>query len=200
MTTTTKQKSTASKFTRRPSESDPPEDIQVIKDRELQVIRDRLAAAEIEKKIRKLSTEKKALKALEPIWRETKEIFELGLTADWERPLMLRGPDFVGELERLASATGDPRFVNAIRALIEHGIIDKNYNFKRWQLPFAAKHEANQNRRMVNQIHEWVKEGMSIRRACAQTAAINGLRAASFAAAIKRLQLLYSSTGKKGAV
>jgi hypothetical protein len=46
-----------------------------------------------------------------------------------ERPQGLRGPDFVHELARLGGVYWDVRFLNAVEALHEHGIVDGKFHF-----------------------------------------------------------------------
>jgi hypothetical protein len=143
-------------------------------------------------------------KELEAFWREENkrkhntELHTLPRTFG-ERPVALRGRDFVDELLRFAAITEDPRFSNAVFALAEHGIIDEKTNFTRWQDPSIAKIEAYWNAGLLKNIRDLKNAGISTRRACMETAATYGLRANSFYAAIKQLQLLYSSDGKKGA-
>ena len=57
------------------------------------------------------------------------------LGPELERAKSLRGPDFVKELTRLAVMTKDERFQDAVFALLEHGIIDGNFNFLPWEGP-----------------------------------------------------------------
>ena len=116
-----------------------------------------------------------------------------------ERPSTLRGRDFVDELLRFAVITEDPRFSDAVFALAEHGIIDEKKNFTRWEDPFITEIEARKNAALLKSIRDLKNAGISTRRACMETAATWGLRANSFDAAIKRLQLLYVSAGKKRA-
>jgi hypothetical protein len=116
-----------------------------------------------------------------------------------ERPPSLRGRDFTHELHRLFVVTGDRRFKDAAHALIEHGIVDEKLKFTRWRLPRIAEHEAKINSKMVEGVRSLIKLGKSPRRACAEMAAISGLQANSFEAAIKHLQLLHLATRKKAA-
>ena len=144
-------------------------------------------------------------KELEAIWRETKEKLNPDLRdlpkfrKIHERPPTLRGRDFVDELYRLSVITGDLRFFHAIRALDEHGIIDKKKNFTRWRSPYVAEYEAHKNHTMLHTTRKLIKEGWSIRQACTAVAVLYGTRASSLDAAIKQLELLYASDGKKGA-
>jgi hypothetical protein len=116
------------------------------------------------------------------------------------RPRSLRGRDFVFELIRPSAATGDRRFDHALTALITHGIIDANFNFKRWRPPKSAEIQAHTNRITLGATRYLIEElGKTQRRACAEVAAVRGLEATSFEAAIRKLQMLLSSTAKKGA-
>jgi hypothetical protein len=139
-------------------------------------------------------------KQLKAIWEETKEKSNPDIPTQFsnliERPRTLRGRDFYNELLRLSVLTGDERFSDAVMPLIEHGIIKKK-NFTRWRDPTITELEAHKNRNSLRNIRKLIKDGWSIRRACAATAALYGVRANSFAAAIKQLELLYA--GKKGA-
>ncbi|MFW6028187.1 MAG: hypothetical protein ACOC9Q_01525 [bacterium] len=113
-----------------------------------------------------------------------------------QRPSGLRGPDFVGELLRLAVATQDKRFDDAAKALLDHGIIDKDLNFARWQRPSIQEADGILDLAYTNVISTKITFGASIWHACAETAAEFGTEGASFETAVKRLQLLYSRLGK----
>jgi hypothetical protein len=115
------------------------------------------------------------------------------------RPNGLRGRDFVGELMRLHVLTGDRRFNDALTALINHGIIDEKFNFRRWRAPELAKHEAEVDRIALDGVRFLIDLGKPKKRACAEIAAALGLEAVSFAAAIRQLELRFASTTKKSA-
>jgi hypothetical protein len=92
---------------------------------------------------------------------------------------------------RLAVMTRDMRFGDALLALIEHRIVDRNFNFlPSYLLPVLQKQEKVQRQACVF-IHQMKSRGASLRRACAEIAALTGWSAASFAAAAKQLELLY---------
>jgi hypothetical protein len=110
-----------------------------------------------------------------------------------ERARSLRGPDFVGELHRLWVVTKDERFKDAMRALAQYDIIDQDGNFLRWMPPSLAKLQGELEETYVEAVHTLMIKGHSRRRACAEMAARSGLKAASFKAAIKHLDVLYSA-------
>jgi len=135
----------------------------------------------------------KYLAELERLWRQNRkgefaQLFEFPPDAKLQRPKTLRGPDLVNELLRLRAITKDKRFEDAIRALIEHRIVGRNFNFTRLDLLSDERIE----RGACAAIHQ-VKSlsRMSLRRACADLAAHLGWPATSFAAATKHLELLY---------
>jgi hypothetical protein len=126
---------------------------------------------------------------LKALWKERKQKFNLN-SKFTKRPSTLRGPDFAKELLRLFAITDDQRFYDAFMALVDHRMIDAKFNFTRWQLPWITESEADRNRIVLAQIHDLKELGRSTRRACMETAAYFGVRANSFDAAIKQLQLL----------
>lgn len=112
-----------------------------------------------------------------------------------KRPKSIRGRDFVNELLRLSVLTKDRRFDAALKALLEHGIIDARMNFARWTPPELAKMDKEEERIMLIAIRFLMDHGMSQRRACATIAANAGLMANSFDAAVRRLELISSDSG-----
>jgi hypothetical protein len=112
------------------------------------------------------------------------------------RPKSLRGRDFVFELGRLFVATQDVRFEGAISALFDHNIVDKKFNFTRWQPPEYEKLDTKRSAMLASIISKLVSEGKSVRRACAECAATTAHGAASFNAAVKDLEKLHAKLGK----
>jgi hypothetical protein len=110
---------------------------------------------------------------------------------EWERAKSLRGPDFVKELNRLAALTEDKRFRDAVVALVEHRIIDRKFNFLRWEVPAVVEIRKRVELKVFVLIYWLISRGASLRRACAVLAVRWGWPAASFAAAIKDLELIY---------
>lgn len=132
------------------------------------------------------------LDELEKKWRATKKKNnENSLLQD--RPSALRGRDFVTELTRLSVLTKDSRFHAAIEALLDHGIVDRSLNFTRWVPNSHASRDRELKLIIVNTIDIMVRGGMSVRRAAAELAANIGTASASFEAARKQLEILYTS-------
>jgi len=106
----------------------------------------------------------------------------------------LRGRDFALELSRLSAMTGDARFKDALLALAQHRIIDRNFNFLPWEMPFVTEGREKVELLMCASIHllrSHPGTGGSLRRACAEFAAREGWPATSFAAAMKDVELRY---------
>lgn len=120
------------------------------------------------------------------------------LGPELERAKSLRGPDVVQELTRLAVMTKDERFQDAIFALLEHGIIDGNFNFLPWEGPPVAKIRKEIELTVFVFIYWLTSRGASLRRACAVLAVLWGWPAASFAAAIKDLELIFRRRKHRG--
>jgi hypothetical protein len=132
---------------------------------------------------------------LKKCWLKNKRSTQqMKLLGQLDRRPRLRGQDFVHELARLCVLTKERCFRDAVYALVKHGIINQHLNFTRWRPPSEAE---NKNR-LIMLIRFYVRCGMTKRRACAEVAARVGLRAVSFKAAIKHLQILESkaSSGK----
>ena len=120
------------------------------------------------------------------------------LGPEFERAKSLRGPDFVKELTRLAVMTKDERFQDALFALLEHGIIDGNFNFLRWEGPAVVEIRKEIELMVFVFIYWLTSRGASLRRACAVLAVLWGWPAASFAAAIKDLELIFRRRKHRG--
>jgi hypothetical protein len=132
---------------------------------------------------------------LERVWEQNRKTV-LGSTLQTlyrfsKRAKSLRGSDFTKELIRLAGLTKDTRFQDAVFALIEHDIIDNNFNFLPWEAPAVAKVQKQIELMMFTFIYWVTSRGAPLRRACAQLAALSGWPAVSFAAAMKDLELIY---------
>jgi hypothetical protein len=111
-----------------------------------------------------------------------------------ERNSSLRGPEFLMELVRLSVLTEDKR---SGRALFEHGIVDAEGRFTRWQSPFMRDIDSKHHAIYAKSVDCRVRlSGMSVRRACAEVAADFGFPAASFDAARKQVELNYRSWEK----
>jgi hypothetical protein len=139
---------------------------------------------------------KKYFAELERIWQQNRgsqvqKYFDLEFFGR-PRPKALRGPDLVHEFIRLAALTEDTRFQDAIFALIEHRIVDRNYNFLPWEPRWRRQGKDKIELLTIAAIHDLqLRCRSSLRRACAVLAAHTGWPAQSFAAAIKHLELLY---------
>jgi hypothetical protein len=140
------------------------------------------------------------LAELEQLWQRNRNrndsflrvIFNYPTVPKLKRAKALRGPDFVQELKRLSVLTGDRRFIAAVLALIEHGIVGRDYHFLPWDEPHIARGKAKFERNACIYIQELRGEcGNSLRRACALVTAHMGWPAATFMAARKHLELLY---------
>jgi hypothetical protein len=108
-----------------------------------------------------------------------------------QRAKSLRGPDLVQELQRLSAITKDARFDGALLALIEHRIIDgKTSNFLPQEMP-SPMHTQRLEAMLCAGVHMAKSYGLSLRHACAITAAEMGWPATSFAAATKAVELIY---------
>jgi hypothetical protein len=131
---------------------------------------------------------------LEKLWKADRKKRERSFK---RQPQSLRGPTLVGELLRLAAVTRDPRFEDAVSALKQHGIIDEHSRFNRHWSPSASAEAAPEAEELDRFLDLWNVlilheiQGQSVRRACAQVAA-GGVEAASFTAAVKRLQLQHA--------
>jgi hypothetical protein len=116
------------------------------------------------------------------------------LGPELRRAKSLRGADFAKELLRLSVLTKDARFEAALFALLDHGainIIDGKFNFLPWEGPEVAKIRKETELTAFVFIYWLTSRGASLRRACAQLATQWGWPAASFAAAIKDLELIF---------
>jgi hypothetical protein len=114
-----------------------------------------------------------------------------------QRPNGLRVPDFVRELVRLGVQWGDRRFIDCVKALFEHEIVDKKYNFTTKRGPRFHYTESKQQEDVacIAEINSLMKKGHSQREACRQVAADSGRQANSFNAAVEQLRNL--SRGKR---
>jgi hypothetical protein len=137
---------------------------------------------------------------LEQLWKQNRktefgpamqELFSFPLAPELKRPKSLRGPDFIKELTRLAVVTKDTRFDDAVFALFEHDIVDDKFNFFPCESPHVAEVQKQFEMLMFTFIYLITSRGASLRRVCAQLAAFVGWPAASFAAAMKDLELIY---------
>jgi hypothetical protein len=136
---------------------------------------------------------------LERMWRQKREtgpalqaLFSVPIPPNLRRSKALRGRDLVQELVRLALMTEDTRFGDAFLALVEHRIVDRNYNFLPWEPKWRRQGEDKLELLMCAAIHNLKSRcRLSLRRACAELAARTRWKAQSFAAAIKDLELLY---------
>ena len=111
------------------------------------------------------------------------------------RPKKLRGPDFVHELVRLAMQWDDRRFIDCVKALFEHEIVDKKYNFTAKRGPRFHNTETESKQQddvaCIAKIRSLMKEeGLSQWEACRQVAADTGHQANSFDAAVEQLRNL----------
>jgi hypothetical protein len=116
-----------------------------------------------------------------------------------KRSPRLRGGDVVQELSRLAVEWKDRRFIEAIKALFEHGIVnkDKPYHFSSKHGPHGDDLEqqwgALKRQRdavTIDKVLALESDGMSERLACATIAAETKRQAASFEAAIEQVRHL----------
>jgi hypothetical protein len=134
---------------------------------------------------------------LERVWQQNRgsglqKYFDIDFEFGLRRAKALRGPDLARELIRLASMTDDMRFKDALFALIEHGIVDRKFNFLPWEPRWWRQGRQKLELVMYAAIHDLQSRcGSSLRRASALLAAYTGWPATSFAAAIKDLELLY---------
>jgi hypothetical protein len=135
---------------------------------------------------------------LQALWKEKRKKKVVKRTVP-ARPKSLRGRDFVDELHRLYALTGDYCFMQTVDALLDHGIVDDTFKFTRPAPEHSAKLQFAIDRLYVGAIDLLVEEGASLRGACAEVAARSGLEAASFEAAVKKLQLLHSAAAKAAA-
>jgi hypothetical protein len=139
----------------------------------------------------------KYITELERLWQRNRnnvlrKIFNYRTSPELKRAKALRGPDLVQELRRLSVLTRDKRFIAAALALIEHHIIDDDFHFLPWDVPYIAQEKAEFERNACVCIQTLRGEyGNSLRRACALVAAHMGWPAATFMAARKHLELLY---------
>jgi len=133
---------------------------------------------------------------LEGMWQQNRDSglqeyfdFEPG---PFPRPKALRGSDLVRELVRLAVLTKDTRFRDAFFALVEHGIIDRKFNFLPWKPQHLRRGRLRLELSMWANIYNLKSRyRLPLRRVCAELAARTGWPGTSFAAAVKDLELLY---------
>ena len=131
---------------------------------------------------------------LEGRWRQSRKTGPesmFSVPPELQRPKALRGPDLARELVRLVVLTGDVRFEDAFLALVQHRIIDRNYNFLPWDWPAGRQGKKELNLVICAGIHELRSLCPSLRRACAELAAFMGWEAATFEGAVKDLELRY---------
>src|SRR5262245_7284787 len=106
--------------------------------------------------------------------------------------LVCSASDFVQTLEVLLRRTRDSRFRGAYDALLSHGLIDERGRFKKnWE-------SENSVDASCMPIHVDVQQGWTVHRACQELAAFVPIRAASFKAAVKKLENLYRNWLKSG--
>src|SRR5262245_25461027 len=87
------------------------------------------------------------------------------------RPLGLRGTNFVRELGRLWILTKDLRFLDAIVALDEYGIVDDSFDFiPGWVPKDLAELEKKRDQAIIDTIDHLVSRGKPVRRAVAMLA------------------------------
>lgn len=112
---------------------------------------------------------------------------------DYKKLWPLSARDLFVTLNIAWKATNDRRFLLAMLALFDHGIIDENGRFaKGWKTAKQLVLKAEINRCLRNMIDDLVESGWSLHRSCAEAAAIIPIRANSFEAAVKKLELFYS--------
>jgi len=123
-----------------------------------------------------------------------------------KRSPRLRGGDLVQELARLAVEWRDRRFIEAIKALFEHGIVGKQWQVSSKRGPHGhdLKQQMNalkqrKDAAAINKVLALKSTGVSERLACATIAAEIGFRGNSFEAAQGELRnLVRRSTGRLG--
>jgi hypothetical protein len=147
---------------------------------------------------------------LERVWEQNRKttvgstlqrLYGVPLGPELRRAKSLRGADFAKELFRLSVLTKDARFEDALFALLDHGvinIIDGKFNFLPWEGPALAKIRKETELTAFVFIYWLTSRGALLRRACAQLAALLGWPAASFAAAIKDLELIFRRRKHRG--
>jgi len=97
-------------------------------------------------------------------------------------------------------ANCDLRFLDAIVALDEYGIVDDSFDFiPGWVPKDLAELEKKRDQAIIDTIDHLVSRGKPVRRAVAMLAARIGEQATSFEAARKRLETLYACSRKIGA-
>jgi hypothetical protein len=102
-------------------------------------------------------------------------------------------PDLLVTINIAWHLTNDRRFLLAMQALVEHDIVDESGRFaKGWRTAKQLVLKAQYNRYLRNMIDELVESGWSLHRTCAETAAKIPVRANSFEAAVKKLELFHS--------
>jgi hypothetical protein len=104
-----------------------------------------------------------------------------------------RGRELVDTLINFSAWTGDRRFLDAALALADNGMLNGNMNFARWRHPQLVKSDKEAERLSLMGVRFLMAapRNMSLSRACAEVAAMTGIQAKTFAAARKRLELLY---------
>jgi hypothetical protein len=126
---------------------------------------------------------------LRTIWEESPG---RGKRAALEQPHKITAKDLIAELNRLARDTYDFRFDWAIEALEENELIDENSD---WRRGLVSRAQSEIDSDLMAAMAEAVQKGLSIRIAAAGVAARNAVPAASFDAAVKRLQRLWHEHG-----
>ena len=123
------------------------------------------------------------------------DFFKRHWQADWEEARRARGPEFVRELLRLALECNDKRFVDAIKAMIDHQLLNERYGFTGRGAPGRADLERQisaqiqqRDDEQIERVCLLVDQGMSHREACKQVAEDAGRPGYSFLAAHEQLR------------
>ena len=104
------------------------------------------------------------------------------------------------ELVRLGVQWDDRRFIDCVKALFEHQIVDKKYSFTGRRGPRFHDTESKQQEDIacIAKIRSLMKKGHSQWEACRQVAADSGRQANSFNAAVEQLRNLSRAGSRPG--
>lgn len=119
---------------------------------------------------------------------------EMDTSFEW--PKGLRGKDLCEALYALhLHYDQDPRFIDALVAMQEYGIVDKHLRFdKTWKPPLDIKMDVA----IFKGVEAMKKEGWKVRRACAEFAAraTPPIYGNSFEAVVNRLRAIHAKVAK----
>jgi hypothetical protein len=101
---------------------------------------------------------------------------------------------FISELILLYTETRDTRFIEARNALYENGLLDQSG----WRRRFVRSYERSYEEYVAVTVWGYVREGSSLRMACAELVWLWSWPGQSFEAACKELERLYRSYQEAG--